>query len=348
MKKRYPFRITFMLAFMLASLMVFGQKIPQTIIVVGADADTPRAYDQSLIDSVSNWVEEVVYLGQTAFNDADADDLYTDAGHNADGVIISESIGASNVKNFAQTDNYPVPCITLETTLTNDNVDRWPLLLDEPDGGIWGYDPPEDVDMQWRIVNDEHYITEGYNIDDVITYGDISHGYGVPYVHGIEVEHIILATAVRTDGGSNATFNQDQAIACAYLLDPEILYMNVAHEYLSDESAEWYGILKRGVLFLFDNFPEDVDPTLAGEINLSVFPNPTAEEATLKFSVDAGKTVSVDLINVVGGLVGNIHKGVSAGGEKVIPINTTDYASGIYLVKVQIDGQAAYSRLILR
>lgn len=348
MKKKYTLRITSVLALMLATLLVYAQPdVDKTIIFVGADDGTPRAEDQVAIDSVSQWVN-VVYMGSGEFNDASADDLYAEAGHNAKGILISESIGSGSVFNFALRDQYPVPAIAMEAAIFTDDPateDNWPLLVEG--GGIWGYASPEAVDVQWRIADDMHYITENYNIGDVISYSE-SADRGVPYLHGIAVDHYILATAARTDGGDVAEFVQDQAIAMAYILDPKILFMNVAYTYFDGGTVDFYNILHRSVKYMFDAHPVGVDKILTEQFDLSVYPNPASGNAALRFSADAGRNVSVELYSLTGGLVGNVYQGKTAGGENVIQLNAEDYASGLYLVKLQIDNMVSYAKFVLQ
>lgn len=348
MKKNYALRFTWMLALMLASLMVVAQPdVDKTIIVVGADDGTARAEDQVMIDSVSQWVN-VVYMGSGEFNDATYDDLYGEGGTNADGVLISESIGSTGVPNFALRDNYPVPVIMMEAaTFTDDleSTEKWPLLL--PGGGIWGYASPEDVDVQWRIMEDMHYITEEYNIGDMISYAG-SADRGVPYLHDLSPYHVILATAAREDGGDVAEFVQDQAIAMAYIEDPEILFINVAYTYLAEGTDDFYNILHRGVKYMFNAHPVGVDQMLTNEFDLSVFPNPATDDAAVRFSAEAGKNVSVNLFSLTGALIGNVYTGISAAGENVIHLNTGDYSSGLFLVELQIGSRIAYSKFILQ
>lgn len=326
------------------AIISYAQPADKTVIVVGDLAGTALAEDQVLIDSVSNWVENVIYYGSAAFNAASADTLYTDI----DGVIISESINSVHVGNFGLRDEYPVPCILMEGTMTGDpetETTKWPLLMEG--GGIWGYGTPEDEDIQWRIVNNEHHITKEYDVDDLIYYGETA-GRGVPYIHDIDPEHIILATAARSDGGDVEDFVQDDAIAVAYIIDPEILYLNVAYTYLAEGTPEFYGILKRGAQFLFDFVPVGMRTVFANETNLSIFPNPATSIANIRFSIETGRDVSVNLISVTGGFVGNIYQGASQSGQNSINLNTDNYLPGLYFIELKMDNKLAYKKFVLK
>jgi hypothetical protein len=256
MKKLSALKRFSLLALILASAMVFAQPDNDIIIIfVGSEASSPTPEDQVAIDSISQWVN-VEYYGAAEFNAATIDDLYSTSGTNAAGIIISESIDSKTVPNFGRRDFYPVPAIVMEGVFgTPDNEQKWPLL--KADGGIWGYDPPEDVDVQWKIADNSNYITQNYSVGDEFNYAD-SPSRGVPYIHGIDYEHVILATAARESGGdANPTYVHSEAIALGYIIEPEILYMNVAYTYLPVASNEFYDILHRGV-------------TLAGENEISL------------------------------------------------------------------------------
>jgi hypothetical protein len=244
--------------------------------------------------------------------------------------------------------------ITMEMgVFTNDGatINKWPLL--EEDGGIWGYDPPEAVDVQWRIMDDQDSVTKGYSINQIVNYATTA-ARGVPYLYGLTIPPVILATAARTDGGTaNPTFVQDDAIALAYISNPDILIMNVAYTYLAGDVAttDFYYIFHRAVEFMFDAYPQPpigIDQLSADKINLSILPNPAIDNVTLSFSNEGGKSISVSLISVTGGLIGNIYEGVSVAGNNVININTDDSTPGLYFVKLQIDKSVTYSKLIIK
>lgn len=349
MKKIYFLDKMLILPLMCVSVMVAAQHVDKTIIYVGQyESGEIRGADQVAMDSIAQWVD-VVFIDQGIFNDAPADSLYGDGADavGAEGIIISESIGSTGVGNFGLRDNYPVPCITMEGVLTNDpeTTDKWPLLLE--DGGVWGYGTPEAVDVQWIIADNSHHITQDFDNDQVINYA-LAADRGVPYLHGIAPSHIILAYAARDDGGAdNPTFVQEEAICLGYIANPEILYMNVAYTYLDQEgddaaTPEFYQIMHRAVEFVFDAiWVNDIDPQLADRMDLSVAPNPAIDDLNLSFTLEAGRNITVSLISVTGGLVGNIYEGLSVAGRNEISINLTDYAAGLYFVEVRIDETTA-------
>lgn len=94
--------------------------------------------------------------------------------------------------------------------------------------------------------------------------------------------------------------------------------------------------------------PENVEQLLANEINLAIYPNPTSAEASVRFSVEAGKYVSVNLFSVTGGLIGNVYEGISIAGKNMVNLNTANYTPGVYFVELQIDNDVVYSKLVVQ
>jgi len=213
-------------------------------------------------------------------------------------------------------------------------------------GGIWGYDPPAAEDVQWKIAEDMHYVTDGYNIGDVVTTStDASRG--VPYLHGLSPYHVILATGAREDGGGNATYVQAEAIALAYVEDPAMIIMNVPYTHLDDGTPEFYGLLHRSIKFLFDAYPVGIDQVRTQEFGLSVYPNPVSNNASISFSAEGGRNVSIDLYSLTGAHVGNVYTGRTVAGENVVNLNTEHYGSGLYLIELQIENKVSHAKFIL-
>ena len=94
--------------------------------------------------------------------------------------------------------------------------------------------------------------------------------------------------------------------------------------------------------------PENVEQLLANEIDLAIFPNPATSVATVSFSLEAGRNVSVNLFSVTGGMIGNVYEGISTAGKNTVRLNTAGYTPGVYFVELQIDNQVSYSKLIIQ
>lgn len=94
--------------------------------------------------------------------------------------------------------------------------------------------------------------------------------------------------------------------------------------------------------------PSAVDQLLANEINLAVYPNPATSNASVRFSMEAGRNVSVNVFSVTGALVENVYEGISVSGKNVVQLGTSNYTAGIYFVEVNLDSEVAYTKLIVQ
>lgn len=67
---------------------------------------------------------------------------------------------------------------------------------------------------------------------------------------------------------------------------------------------------------------------------LKVSPNPTNNAATLSFTLTSPSQVVIDLYNVEGRKVGNIHQGLLQAGKNEIRMQLDNYSPGMYLVSI--------------
>ncbi|MDA3881099.1 MAG: T9SS type A sorting domain-containing protein [Prolixibacteraceae bacterium] len=91
-----------------------------------------------------------------------------------------------------------------------------------------------------------------------------------------------------------------------------------------------------------------VDQISANSINLSIYPNPASTGATVKFSSEAGKNVSINMYSVTGALIGNVYEGISTAGNNTANLKTAAYASGVYFVELKAGSNIAHSKLIIQ
>jgi hypothetical protein len=70
--------------------------------------------------------------------------------------------------------------------------------------------------------------------------------------------------------------------------------------------------------------------------NISLFPSPSKNQATLSVTLTSRNDVKVELYNMVGKKVSDVFNNVLFTGNNQIQINTSDLANGIYFVKVSV------------
>ena len=81
-------------------------------------------------------------------------------------------------------------------------------------------------------------------------------------------------------------------------------------------------------------------------MSLSVYPNPTANNATIQFFAKTGQEYKITLHSALGQQVAVIHQGQLNEGLNKLEYNTTDLAKGIYLVRIESEGRLQTVKLI--
>ena len=71
--------------------------------------------------------------------------------------------------------------------------------------------------------------------------------------------------------------------------------------------------------------------------NISLYPNPAQNEATLAVSLLKSSVVNVTVYDVTGKIVSNVFNGNLNEGETKLAINTTDFSNGMYYAKISTD-----------
>lgn len=86
--------------------------------------------------------------------------------------------------------------------------------------------------------------------------------------------------------------------------------------------------------------PDDVS-TLAGEL----YPNPFADQATLKITLDKAQHINVQLFDVLGREVKGLYNGM-ASGQKAIEVDGSELAPGIYFYRVITEKEVLEGRVV--
>lgn len=75
------------------------------------------------------------------------------------------------------------------------------------------------------------------------------------------------------------------------------------------------------------------------------FPNPTAGDATVTFTLDAPSDVTVDVVDLLGRRVAELARGLQAPGEVRLAVPTDALPAGLYVVRVRTAEGTASTRL---
>jgi hypothetical protein len=339
MKKNYTFRIAFsgLLLSAITSL-TFAQK--EIIQLVGANPyESIEPADQVLMDSISKWVE-VKYASQDEFNSGDADTLYS----KINGVIFFESCGSYALGNFGSRDEFPVPSITMEAGVFQNDADNpnkyWNQLSEN--GGIWGYggDACEAVDLQWKIVGDDHPILKkcGLKNNDIVTWSVYPSpaDYGIPYLHHLTPQVKVLATAARSLAGDVEGYVQNDAMSMFEITSEKCLFMNTAKKFLEPGNGTkvYYNVLHQAVLYMFVPSSLSVSEIRKDASRLTAWPNPAKDEISVSFNAIANRGAVLSLYNATGQRVIS-REFRTINGYNRVNFTLNGVPAGIYFLKLQ-------------
>ncbi len=84
-------------------------------------------------------------------------------------------------------------------------------------------------------------------------------------------------------------------------------------------------------------------------LNVSVFPNPVTESATISYVLAENSTVSANLVNVKGQVVSNLmdnEKQAAGLQNRNLTINSS-IAKGIYFVAINVNGKSNYKKIVV-
>jgi hypothetical protein len=84
------------------------------------------------------------------------------------------------------------------------------------------------------------------------------------------------------------------------------------------------------------------------ESNLSVFPNPASDVATVTFEVAGAENATVNVTDLAGKTVATVAVSSLLTGKNSVEINTTEMAAGVYTVALEVNGTVATKKLVVR
>jgi len=90
----------------------------------------------------------------------------------------------------------------------------------------------------------------------------------------------------------------------------------------------------------------NISPVHEPVIRISNYPNPVSDVVTIKWQVPRMEPVNVNLYDATGRLVRNLYSS-NAGLIGTVTLDARQFASGVYLVRLEADGEAATHKLIL-
>jgi len=100
------------------------------------------------------------------------------------------------------------------------------------------------------------------------------------------------------------------------------------------------------IMIRISDAPAGIDEN-ALNANMSVFPNPASDKATVSFEVENVQNATIVVTDLAGKVVNNVEVSVLSGANKV-EINTASLAAGAYNVSLQANGASVTKKMIVR
>ena len=82
------------------------------------------------------------------------------------------------------------------------------------------------------------------------------------------------------------------------------------------------------------------------QLIFQAFPNPASSELTIQYQ--SQKPVKITLQNLVGKQIAELPAGKGSSGLQRLKVDVSNYPKGVYLLKLETEGQAVFRKLILQ
>ena len=358
MKKHYFLKMFLMLS-LVVSVSQFTSGQNKKILYVGADEvlGELRTCDKQMIDSLLSWGYDTLYMGHGTYDGKGAG---SGVHSGIDGLFFGESCGSNSLTPYGPLgDNFPIPAVALEAACFGISDERWSLFTAESsagaaDGGsiiVHTGEVADATDNQIKIVNNEHYITEIYEKDQILTWSNSTTYALVPYIQGIKVDNDILAEPVAP---VTAPTNGNQVSAMSMIEDNfpkvKIFWFTNTHSLLNDNMGtnEFYQLMKRASDYTFDNIPSAVNEDVIEKTGLVAYPNPSAGNVNIRFYALQSAHAQVALYDITGKQVEVLFENTVSRGYNFVSLNGDRYQNGAYFIKLQIGENITYTKILLQ
>jgi PKD repeat protein len=91
-----------------------------------------------------------------------------------------------------------------------------------------------------------------------------------------------------------------------------------------------------------------IEEATTGQTGFTVFPNPVSSVSQVYFNLTQGGDVQIDLLDIMGRIVGNVFNGNLTAGEQTFQIEHSRFqASGIYIVRLSVNGAVSTQKIVV-
>jgi hypothetical protein len=211
------------------------------------------------------------------------------------------------------------------------------------------------------IEDNTHYITEVFEQGDEIPWSLATDPTDIAAIRAVSVmEANVEYTSKLAQVESHASVNSEfWNLVAIDGIDPGFNKMvlwgitgqglNGVSQLLHIASPEFFTIIRRASDWAFKDAQSSVSVQSLSEnnYNLEAYPNPASTEMTIKFRSEKFTPVTATLFNITGQQVDVIRED-AVQGNNFIQLNAEKYSSGLYHIRLDIDGESAYTKIVIR
>ena len=352
MKKIYS--LIFLMALVVSTL--GAQDVKKVLVFVGETlADTLLAGVTSQVDvikSIEGVTWEFDYFARGAiekFADYDSYDL----------CFMTENPGSGFAKYYGITGVKTLPTLNYKSWAIRTSKENWPWVDDGTEGNWWAPELPNtNVPAETEIeIQEDHPILDDIDVEVGGTFSlatEVAEEFlGGPNIQTFtitdtEIADNATALAISTlalDSGMNA-------INILYVIEEnpgckKHVVLGTHQRYLEFPTEEMNQLTSGSVKWLLDLVEEvGVKDHRAADFNTLVYPNPSSSITTVQFDVEYPDEVELTMINAVGQVVYRDLQVYSRGLHNE-QIDLSEFASGLYFVKVRMNGNQQAQKLII-
>jgi len=336
---------------------VAAQDVKKVVVFVKDDqADSLLAGVKSQVDvikSIEGFTWEFDYIVRSdieTFSDFDSYDL----------AFMTENPGSGQANHWGTTGVKELPTLNYKSWAIRTSKENWPWVDDESTTDNW-WTPVlsnTDVTAETKIeITADHPI-----LDDL----DLAVGETFSLATTIDPEflgkpNIQTFTITNSEIAANASALAISSIAIdSGMVALNILYaieenpgckkhvvLGTHQRYLEFPTEEMNKLTSGSVKWLLDlEEVVGVKDRTAADFNTMVYPNPANSSSMVQFTVDQQSLVELSLMNAVGQLVYQDARVYSQGLHSE-QIDLSEFASGLYFVKVRMNGNQQAQKLII-
>jgi hypothetical protein len=344
----------------LAMLIFATDGFSQTpILFVGRDDLGYWQSDQDLFDSLTAWGYAPEFWDSNT-------DYTTGIGldyNNYEAMLANETVDSKVMGKHAE-DGYPLPCIMLEGFAVATGSDRWEWIDDnttelyQTPGGSGTAD-----DQIFVVKDNSHYITEEYQVGDQIPWSSATDPSVLTEICPISIKEV----NVDYDGKLGQMKSHESQAGFWNMVSVDdvagngnrLLYWGINSNGLNGLEAvggapEHYGtpaffhLIKRSVEWVLGAGPAvAVEEFRSSPFELVAFPNPASERLTVRFRATAGADATATLYNVAGQAMDAFTR-MTVDGNNFLFLDAGNYPAGIYHLHLDVDGQAAVTKVVIQ